>query len=374
MNNNFSKTLCIVNYKNEMYAGGYSITNETYGNDNGIARWDGTSWNELGLIGLVRCLYEFEDTLYVGGWLDSIIGSDIRCDGLVKWDGTNWHEVENLPQFNNPNPKVSSISEYNNELYIGGSFYIDNLDTTYSYVHIIKYNGNQWLELNGDVVTSSVVNMEVYDNYLYCLTEYLGQPNLCMKKWDGYEWSDNGLYPSNRIFSMKVFNNELWIGGDFSSIGNLQANNIAKWNGSIWCSMEDSIMGIVRLLEEYNNELYIGGNFQMIDTLNINYIAKWTGGSYVDTCSSPVSIIEIPNKTNDVTVYPNPAQDILNIDITNDILQVLEVYNQTGQLIEKLKCNNNNQSIDISHLQTGTYFIRVIGKEKVYSKKFIILR
>lgn len=53
----------------------------------------------------------------------------------------------------------------------------------------------------------------------------------------------------------------LIVGGSFSQIGSIVANNIAAWDGQHWHGLGDGIDGPVRALAVYNNILYAGGSF-----------------------------------------------------------------------------------------------------------------
>src|SRR5690606_39095259 len=61
--------------------------------------------------------------------------------------------------------------------------------------------------------------------------------------------------------------------------------------------------------------------------------------------------------TLNVNVYPNPTNDIVNIE-TQETLQNYEVYNVLGQQIQNGMFNGNNQ-INLHGTTAGTYFIKV---------------
>lgn len=72
-----------------------------------------------------------------------------------------------------------------------------------------------------------------------------------------------------------------------------------------------------------------------------------------------------------VKLYPNPASDVLNISIEN--ASELEIINASGQTVENIFIKDNNTSIDISHLKSGIYFVKVIDKAgNVGTQKLII--
>ncbi len=63
---------------------------------------------------------------------------------------------------------------------------------------------------------------------------------------------------------------------------------------------------------------------------------------------------------SEVAVYPNPANDVINV-IGNDI-QTVEIYNSLGQKVAE-KDVNNSESINIANLTSGIYFVRVLDKK-----------
>jgi len=83
------------------------------------------------------------------------------------------------------------------------------------------------------------------------------------------------------------------------------------------------------------------------------------------SCTGSIEELSFKNKFN---IFPNPANNTLNIEFenireTNDNIQI---YNTIGELVKEIAFN---QSIDISNLEKGIYFIK-IGN---YSNKFVKL-
>ena len=68
-----------------------------------------------------------------------------------------------------------------------------------------------------------------------------------------------------------------------------------------------------------------------------------------------------------LTVFPNPAKDIITINTSAPITS-LKVINMLGQIVLENNTVTNQQTIDISQLSKGTYFLQAIqdsGEEKV---------
>src|SRR5690554_1760618 len=69
------------------------------------------------------------------------------------------------------------------------------------------------------------------------------------------------------------------------------------------------------------------------------------------------------------TIYPNPATDVLNIELQdNVILENVTIYNNLGQKIKTVKQN----TIDVSTLAKGLYFVEVTTNQGKASKKVIV--
>ena len=64
------------------------------------------------------------------------------------------------------------------------------------------------------------------------------------------------------------------------------------------------------------------------------------------------------NGIDGFSMYPNPAQDQITMKATNSI-EAIEVYSVLGQMVLNETIKVNNSGVDISHLVTGTYMLKV---------------
>jgi len=72
-----------------------------------------------------------------------------------------------------------------------------------------------------------------------------------------------------------------------------------------------------------------------------------------------------------LSVYPNPVSDRLNIDYKENISN-LTVYDLSGRSVKSLTTNNSTNSIDVSDLKSGIYMLRIETENKdVSTVKFI---
>ncbi|SCY08796.1 T9SS type A sorting domain-containing protein [Flavobacterium caeni] len=69
-------------------------------------------------------------------------------------------------------------------------------------------------------------------------------------------------------------------------------------------------------------------------------------------------------------LYPNPAQDVLNIQSKSDLkTQSVEVYNALGQLV--IATTDAVNSVDVSKLKTGNYFVKIKTGQGVAQARFV---
>ena len=74
---------------------------------------------------------------------------------------------------------------------------------------------------------------------------------------------------------------------------------------------------------------------------------------------------------NVVMIYPNPANDVINVKGEN--LQYVEIYNSIGQKIVSRKINDS-ESINIIDFASGIYFVRILDKKGNISTTKIVKR
>jgi hypothetical protein len=83
--------------------------------------------------------------------------------------------------------------------------------------------------------------------------------------------------------------------------------------------------------------------------------------------NGPVGISQ--PETNNIMIFPNPAQDFVHIQADSPIEKV-EIYNQLGVCI--LTNKNVSGKVDVSSLADGFYLVRIYLAGISVNKKFII--
>lgn len=86
---------------------------------------------------------------------------------------------------------------------------------------------------------------------------------------------------------------------------------------------------------------------------------------------SPVGVKNIGN-ADAIKIYPNPAKDLLNIDIAQPSIECnIEVLCMDGRYILTKKANGTNTQLDISKLPRGMYLLRVSAEGASSNTYFI---
>ena len=67
-------------------------------------------------------------------------------------------------------------------------------------------------------------------------------------------------------------------------------------------------------------------------------------------------------QTEQIRIYPNPSNGILNIQQTENSKAALEIFTATGQLIFSSAISQQTSSIDISSLSQGLYIVKLSDK------------
>ena len=74
-----------------------------------------------------------------------------------------------------------------------------------------------------------------------------------------------------------------------------------------------------------------------------------------------------------IIIYPNPATDEVNVQVNDyaNFPRMVELYNVLGQKVSSLTPIENVFSVPLYGLANGTYYLKIISGEKVYSQKIV---
>ena len=134
--------------------------------------------------------------------------------------------------------------------------------------------------------------------------------------------------------------------------------------------------------DDANNDGYVAFKIKTRSTLVEGNTFSNTASIYFDynfpivTNTATTTIQALANPDFEFSTYfelaPNPTQNILNIRSKNEIeLSSISIYNTLGQLILVIPNAKETSSIDVSKLESGNYFVKVISDKGSSTTKFI---
>jgi Secretion system C-terminal sorting domain len=209
-------------------------------------------------------------------WNNEIYAADNAQ--IYKWNGTSWLSLGIVVD-----QAILCMTVYNNELYVGGWF--ENFNGL-PVNRIVKYDGASWTGLgSGILVANNVVGgvekMIVYNGELIAIGGFVQAGNVNanqIARWNGIAWDSlgSGITGLSSIPSMCVYNNELCVFSQITNAGGVPVNNAAKWNGNTWSGIGSGLFGFWPVSSTvYNNELYVGLSLGPANSNSI--IVKWNG-------------------------------------------------------------------------------------------------
>jgi trimeric autotransporter adhesin len=277
----------------DLYVGGHFTTVGDSVPALNVARWDGSTWSALGS-GLkaaansapVNALAFLGTDLYATGGFTNAGG--ITAKRVAKGDGFSWSSIGAIN-----GTAVSAVSN-SGSIYLCGDF---NLANTVIGNHIIRWDGANWYGVTGKPAQGThffVQAMGLAEDGLYMggfFSAVGNTPASRVARWDGTNWHllADGLTGSFAggldVRAIKARNNEVYIGGDFSSAGGIYCTNIALWDGNNWSALGNGFDGAVGAIEVTPTDVYVGGGFTNaydfpgFGTI-VNRIARWDGGTW----------------------------------------------------------------------------------------------
>lgn len=103
------------------------------------------------------------------------------------------------------------------------------------------------------------------------------------RRREAFAWAALGLGANAQInaVSYSSFDGNLYVGGDFTSIGGVSANRIACWDGNTWTNLGTGMNASVKdIVCDSSGNMYAGGSFTTAGGVTVNHVAKWNGSAW----------------------------------------------------------------------------------------------
>jgi hypothetical protein len=308
--NNTVRAMAIIDSPTRLYAGGNftQICGNlacSSGNTpvNYIAKWNQTTWTLLGntdhngVNGAVLALREHTGGIFVGGNFTTVHNADgdLYTPYIARWahETGPWNQVMDASGYFGTNSQILALAYGEFTLYAGGMFnQIVGGGEDYLAVGVAAFD-SAWSRLGSEtyngVTNCSVTSFAQIGGDLYIGGEFTiagGVEASFIARWDGNAWhalgdpGQQGLDSS--VYAMAASGDDLYVAGFFTFSGAGQRlNNIARWDGSEWHSLGYGTDYYVNSLAVDENYLYAAGPFTNVgdvDSFNVpaNHIARWS--------------------------------------------------------------------------------------------------
>ena len=365
---------------------------------NNIAMWDGNKWHSIGEgknNGLNDAVYAMafgpHGELYVGG--EFTMAGGVPANYVAVWDGTSWKPLGS-DSTNGVGDRVYALAVDNmGRVYVGGVFFTAGGDTVNK---IAMWDGRSWHSLGRGVTSSNsgagISDICIFNNQVY-VAGYFDRADTVqannIARWDGTRWyplgtgNDNGV--NDLVFSIDMdLHGNLYAGGVFNRAGSINASMVAKWDGSQWSGFGSGIgggwlqlsYGAVSDVCVYYDDIYIGGGFSLAGNKPSHSFAHW---------NKPLTFIQNllikENRFYLAQNYPDPFNSSTRINYYVPYPQKvkLEIFDITGRLVRTL-INRYHPAgayfIDFNgeNLPGGIYFYRLSGKSIRETRKMVLIR
>lgn len=352
------------------------------GTSMGVQMFDGQNWILYDVIsypGLVSNNIKVIKTVSNG---DIWVGTDF---GVSRFDGLDWITFNSSNGLSNN--QVYSIDEDSfGNIWIGThsgvSFYDGNTWDSYGYpdLHwsgvnrtVFDSNGDIWFScpLGGVVqkVGSNFISYDTSDGLLSQNTTDIKLDNFG-NKWIGTGAGISVLNDNNSSFThhTKMYlmpppdtlnpvvdleidsYGRIWTG---IYVGYLSEGGVTMWNGNQWFDYDYNVDGLV------------GKNIKdlAIDSENNIWIATTSGISKLNLVSSMTN-----NISDNFTIFPNPCNGELNVNINKLNVSSIDVYNLIGEKLYSKKINKEQKFVlKLDHLPQSIYIIKFTTDTRVFS-------
>lgn len=205
-----------------------------------------------------------------------IIISFLTCSCILR--GQVWTNlIDSIPNQGWAHFVTATVDSTSNTLYLGGQFWRFNQFNTNS---IIRYNGSSFDTLQSglndfDYALPQVATMIMFQNKLYVGGNFQKTGKYWCKnlgRWNGTSWDTTNFNPNGTILSLEKYNNELYVSGNFTSIGGISANGIAKFDGVNWYSLNHPAGLDIIDFKFFNGKLYkVGMVTPASSSANLSY-------------------------------------------------------------------------------------------------------
>lgn len=180
----------------------------------------------------------------------------------------------------------------NGDIYAIGNF-TEAGDVTVN--HIALWNGNTWSALGTGITSDYAIDafavaVDHNSGDVYAGGRFQragGVPVNNIARWDGQEWHSMGSGIDKGGLGMTVWdiavapNGDVYVVGDFTGAGDVDANYVIRWDGSNWSALGSGLSSkAFAIAIDVNSNVYVGGSFIQAGSSSAQSVARWDGSNW----------------------------------------------------------------------------------------------
>jgi len=120
--------------------------------------------------------------------------------------------------------------------------------------------------------------------------------------------------------------------------------------GSFTLESQDYVDFRMHIGMDYNTDAHV---------LNRYYIINHDNNEIIDSVDVQINaFLEVKNETINFNVYPNPANELLTISISENNTSI-SIFDILGKTVSKMELINGNNTLNIENLDPGVYFYSI---------------
>jgi uncharacterized repeat protein (TIGR01451 family) len=153
--------------------------------------------------------------------------------------------------------------------------------------------------------------------------------------------------------------------------GNIARFNFPNINLIDSATNEPESKGWLQYKIKKNSNLALGTQIKNTASIYFDFNAPVVTNTVTNTVEQPNAVKESREQMSDISVFPNPTNDVVYISYASNTSAEVTLFNMNGAVCLQQQLTATHQSISLSGLPSGVYFVSVAAGGNVVRKKVV---
>lgn len=245
------------------------------GTENGIVRWNGTSWELFGSwqSGLFNRLQAHGNRLCVAGKFAMKNNPAIR--NLAIWDGQSWSGLGAGPG------AVRDLCWLGNEVFAIENYQLSKQVDSQA---VVRWDGSTWSRVDSGLAAGIIMNVAADSQYAYLSLEERDFKHMQVCRWNGHAFQTIRRFSCFGITDvMKAGKGKVFLGGSLRGIDGEVFDNLSEWDGNkmkgLGKTSNAGPFSYPEIIRSDGKDLFLGGGvMRYAGDIAVGDVARWNGG------------------------------------------------------------------------------------------------